>query len=479
MRTSRRDLLVNSSAVALGFAGLRAMSGRGPAAFGADEKGSAKPPAKEADQPPPDPAEKMFDVPEGFSCTVVSRFGERMDDGLRTPGMADGMAAFPAPDGRVLLVRNHELDATQKAYGPYGDDNRLLRRLDPALLYDAGERGRYPSLGGTTNILYDPRARRTEAVFLSLAGTSRNCAGGVTPWGTWITCEETVQQPDGEYAKDHGYNFEVPAKATGGPFDAVPIKAMGRFNHEAVCVDPKTGIIYQTEDRPDSLVYRFIPSKPGVLLDGGRLQALRVRGQKSFDTRNWYTPAVAVGQALDVEWVDVGDVEAPDDDLRYAGFYVQGCARFARGEGMWHGSDGVYFAATTGGPARRGQVWRYVPSPAEGTAEEANSPGRLELFIEPNDHNLCENCDNITFAPWGDLYLCEDQALKRSTPEQYVLRVTPKGEVSRFARNALNRSELAGICFSPDGGTLFVNIYNPGVTVAITGPWREGNAVLG
>ena len=478
MRTSRRDLLLNSSAVAIGFAGLRALSSRGPLAFGADDKGSAKPAAKEADQPVPAETEKLFDLPDGFSCVVVSRFGDRMDDGLRTPGMADGMAAFPAPDGKIVLVRNHELDAGQKQYGPFGDDNKLLRRLDPGRLYDAGERNRYPSLGGTTNILYDPRERRTDAVFLSLAGTSRNCAGGVTPWGTWITCEETVQQPDGEYAREHGYNFEVPPKPGGGPFDAIPIKAMGRFNHEAVAVDPKTGIVYQTEDRPDSLLYRYIPNTPGVLLKGGRLHALRVKGQKSFDTRNWYRHSVAVGQALDVEWVDVQNVESPDDDLRHAGFHADGCARFARGEGMWHGSDGVYFACTTGGPQKRGQIWRYTPSPGEGTADEERTPGRLELFVEPNDNSVCENADNLTFAPWGDLFVCEDQALKRNTPEQYILRVTPEGQMSRFARNALNRAELAGICFSPDGGTLFVNIYNPGVTVAITGPWRAGPARL-
>ena len=185
-----------------------------------------------------------------------------------------------------------------------------------------------------------------------------------------------------------------------------------------------------------------------------------------------------MGRALDVEWVDVENVESPDDDLRYASYFVGGCARFARGEGMWHGSDGVYFACTTGGPERRGQIWRYVPSPAEGTADEGHTPGRLELFVEPNNNTICENADNITFAPWGDMFVCEDQALKRNTPEQYVLRVTPEGEVSRFARNALNKSELAGICFSPDGGTLFVNIYNPGITVAITGPWRQGRAVL-
>ena len=470
MRISRRTLFRNSSAVALGFAGLRALSGCAAPAVPPVAATPAKPKSKVD--------ERLFDVPDGFSCTVVSRFGEMMDDGLRTPGMADGMAAFPGPDGKTILVRNHELDAGQKKHGPFGDDNRLFKLLDPRRLYDPGEEDKYPSLGGTTTILYDTQTRRRELAFMSLAGTSRNCAGGATPWGTWVTCEETVQTADGEYAKDHGFNFEVPARLSGGPFPAVPLTAMGRFNHEAVAVDPKTGIVYQTEDRPDSLIYRYLPNRPGALAEGGRLQALRVRGQKAFDTRNWHAHAVSVGQSLEVEWVDMEDIASPDDDMRYVGFYLKGCARFARGEGMWHGSDGVYFACTTGGRKKRGQIWRYVPSPAEGTAAEARSPGKLELFVEPDNNNVCENCDNITFAPWGDLFVCEDQAGKKSIPEQYVLRITPTGQVSRFARNALNRTELAGICFSPDGTTMFVNLYDPGITVAITGPWREGAPAL-
>jgi secreted PhoX family phosphatase len=285
--------------------------------------------------------------------------------------------------------------------------------------------------------------------------------------------------PDEEYAMEHGYNFEVPTRLTGGPVEPVPLKAMGRFYHEAVAVDPKTGIVYQTEDRPDSLVYRFLPTEPGRdgkagnLAAGGTLQALRVRGHKSFDTRNWRKLMVTPGQALDVEWVDLEDVESPDDDLRFAGFFLKGCARFARGEGMWHGRDGIYIASTTGGPKKRGQIWRYTPSAHEGTSEEASDSGKLELFVEPNDHNICENCDNLTMAPWGDLFVCEDQAAKRNIPEQYILRITPEGKVSRFARNALNRSEIAGVTFSPDGSTLFANLYNPGITVAITGPWRD------
>ena len=471
MRLSRRSWLRSSSAVALGFSGLRALTARGAAEAAAEEP-ATRPAGRKRGEP------ELFEVPPGFSCHLVSRFGEKMADGLRTPGLADGMAAFPGPGGKTVLVRNHEISSDQKKAGPFGDDNQLLKLIDRDRLYDPGEDPKLPCLGGTTTILYDTSLRKTETVFLSLAGTCRNCAGGPTPWSSWITCEETVQMPDEEYAMEHGYNFEVPATRFGAPFDPVPLKAMGRFNHEAVAVDPKTGIVYQTEDRPDSLIYRFLPvrpgrdGKPGELAAGGRLQARRVPGQKSFDTRNWKKAAVTPGQVLDVEWVDMENIESPDDDLRYDGFFTKGCARFARGEGMWHGRDGVYFAATTGGSKKRGQIWRYVPSPHEGTADEATSPGKLELFVEPNDHHICENADNLTVAPWGDLFVCEDNAHKKNTPDQYVLRITPEGKVTKFARNALNRSELAGVTFSPDGSTLFVNIYNPGVTVAITGPWQ-------
>ncbi len=470
MHSTRRALLRNSSAVALGFAGLRALGGESVAK--AQQATASTEPAQPATKSSP-ARRRLLDLPAGFSCWAVSSFGEMMSDGLRTPSLADGMAAFPGKDGRVILVRNHELTAAdQKRYGPFGDKNELLPKFDRSLLYDPGTSNDHASQGGTTTIVYNPATRTTERVFLSLAGTVRNCAGGPTPWGSWITCEETVQMPDEEYAREHGYNFDVPASAAGGPIKPVPLKAMGRFNHEAVAVDPATGIVYQTEDRENGLIYRFIPNTPGELAAGGKLQALRVIDAKSMDTRNWRATTIKPGDSLAVAWEDISDVESPDDDLRYVGFYVQGCARFARGEGMWHGKDGIYFACTSGGSMRRGQIWRYVPSPHEGTTRESTAPGKLELFVEPNDHNICENCDNLTIAPWGDLFVCEDQAGKRNIPEQYLLRITPQGKITRFARNAMNNTELAGATFSPDGKTLFVNLFHPGVTVAITGPWE-------
>ena len=259
-------------------------------------------------------ANRLLDLPEGFTAHAFSRTGEKMDDGLWVPGGHDGMAAFPGPNGKTILVRNHELTATAKNVGPFGWNNEKIERAAIDKFYDAGS-GELPCLGGTTTLVYDTRTQTLEKHFLSLTGTIRNCAGGLTPWNTWITCEETMQKAEGTYDGDHGYNFEVPASADIGLADPIPLKAMGRFNHEAVAVDPKTGIVYETEDRGDSLIYRFIPDTPGELAAGGQLQALKIRDLKSADTRNWrdrnqkifwwtYNP-IPVGEPLAVEWVDI------------------------------------------------------------------------------------------------------------------------------------------------------------------------------
>jgi secreted PhoX family phosphatase len=135
---------------------------------------------------------------------------------------------------------------------------------------------------------------------------------------------------------------------------------------------------------------------------------------------------------------------------------------------MWFGQGVVFFACTSGGHVNRGQIWKYTPSPVEGTAGEANQPGRLELFVEPNDGTLIENCDNLTVSPWGDLIVCED-----GSGDQFLVGISPEGRIYKFGRNAVSDSELAGATFSPDGTTLFVNIQHDGLTLAITGPWEE------
>ncbi len=459
-RISRRHFLQSAAAVSLGFGGLDRLFAQPRSLLATGIADGFGPLVADPDG--------ILDLPEGFRYRIISRAGDRMADGFRVPAAPDGMAAFPGPDGHTLLVRNHENSADDAdEEGPFGgeaDPFLGVETLQPGACYDPGESR--PALGGTTNLLVDTRTLTTVEERLSLAGTIRNCAGGPTPWGTWITCEETTARAGEEgLRRDHGYNFEVPASMDGLPVQPVALTAMGRFNHEAVAVHPDSGIVYQTEDRGDSLIYRFIPNTPGELTAGGRLQALAVVDRPSLDTRNWERQRVPVGQRYRTTWIDLDEIDAPEDDLRLRGWEA-GAARFARGEGMWYGDGAIYFACTNGGQAEKGQIWRYTPGADEGQEAAGGPSGILELFVEPNDGTLVENADNLCMSPWGDLIVCED-----GTGEDFLVGVTPEGELYKFARCAGSNSELAGACFSPDGTTLFVNIQADGLTVAIQGPW--------
>lgn len=327
-------------------------------------------------------------------------------------------------------------------------------------------------VGGTTTVLYNEKEQRVTQEYLSLTGTVRNCAGGITPWNSWITCEETelgVGDENGQLLKNHGFNFEVPATKKIGIVEPVPIKAMGRFVHEAVAVQPKTGIVYQTEDSGNGVFYRYLPNQYGNLHAGGKLQCLSIKSWKSADTRNWHdltTDKFPEKQSFEVEWIDLDHVEAPENDLRLRAFQ-KGGTRFAAAEGIWYGKNELFFACTSGGNNHKGQIFKYVPSPFEGTDREKEKPGQLTLFLEPNNVDIFQNCDNLTIAPWGDVIICEDKEDAR------IIGITPAGTTYVLAQNiGLRESEFAGPVFSPSGDTLFVNVQSPGVTIAITGPWK-------
>lgn len=400
----------------------------------------------------PDPA-RILDLPEGFSYTIVSRAGTKMDDGLLVPGAHDGMAAFDAGNGRVALICNHELDYEDAAEGAFGGG------AGTGPIYDAGRGKAAP--GGTTTLIYDPAAKKVERHFLSLAGTERNCAGGPTPWGSWLSCEESVAMPDGDHEQSHGWVFEVPSHAE-RRIEPVPLTGLGRFNHEAVAIDPRTGIAYLTEDQGNGLLYRFIPNEKGRLAAGGRLQALALADWSAADTRNQKDAKqrIAQGAPQKVRWLDLENTDSPEDDLRVRG-HAAGAALFARGEGICHGPGGLYFTCTSGGAIGAGQIFRYRPA-----TDEANGAGELELFVESTDRSKLENCDNLTAAPWGDLVVCEDAKAPCA-----LVGVTPTAGLYAFAENNYNDSELAGVCFAPDGRTLFVNIQGSGLTLAISGPF--------
>ena len=411
----------------------------------------------------------ILKLPRTFNYTAFHFTGESMSDGFTVPSNHDGMAAYSGANGSTILVCNHELGNT--ATHPVSGGTR----------YSTGAQG------GTSTIVVGAN-RRPITNFNSLAGTSRNCAGGPTPWRTWVTCEETFSTSTnttgtaGTETARHGYNFEVVADPNSGLVTPVPLIDMGRFNHEAIAVDPRTGYVYETEDRGDSCFYRFVPNvrptKAGDLAQGGSLYALKVRGAENFALNTINNPnfggepgKVKVGQKLPVEWVQIDNPD-PDAENADAGVGVRyeaqskGAAIFFRGEGAWYGNQMVYFVASQGGPpvsdaanARgNGQVWAYDPAREE-----------LTLVVEASPSGqFLQAPDNITVAPWGDLFLCED-----GSGTDYIVGVNGKGEVYQFAMNNLGSSEFAGACFSADGRTMFVNIQSPGITLAIFGPWNR------
>ena len=402
--------------------------------------------------------ETLLALPEGFNYTVIGKAGAAMSDKSPTPRGHDGMAAFAGKD-HIRLVRNHEINNRTGTAG--------IAFGSKAHAYD-GLAG-----GGTTTLLVNPATREIIKDFVSLSGTLQNCAGGPTPWDSWISCEETVlgkaKLTDaqgknlGSFDQNHGYCFEVPALAD-SQAAPVPLKQMGRFVHEAVAVDPATGIVYETEDQGAAGFYRFIPNKKRRLAEGGRLQMLAIKDQPKYDTRI----KQKAGASLPVVWVDIDDPDPAEADTQPRAVYNQGLAKgaatFARLEGCWFGHKRIFFNSTSGGDARLGQVWEYLPVD--------KSSGHLTLVFESPAANILDMPDNICVSPRGGLVLCED-----GREEQMIRGLTRKGQVFDFAKNVVQgfeRMEFAGATFSPDGETLFVNIQTPGLTFAIWGPWKRG-----
>lgn len=382
-------------------------------------------------------------LPQGFKYLSFGWTGDLLDDGSPTPGAHDGMAAFAAGRGRVRLVRNHEVGPgtpfSSAAYNP-------------------------ASGGGTTTLEFDTHKGEVVSMRDSLSGTIRNCAGGLTPWGTWLTCEETTLFHAG---MPHGYIFEVPVDGLGDP---TPLRDMGRFSHEAVAVDPATGYIYETEDSGDCGFYRFVPNTPGHLSDGGELFAMKVTGVNVANLGG----NLANGLTLDVEWVPIATPDAPGsiaNNFVWLQGRALGAARFARLEGCWYGNDKKIYVVSTNGGIGQGQIWEYDPA-AETIRLLFQSPGAAVLNAP----------DNICVSPRGGLVLCEDGG-----GEEFLHGLTVDGEIFPFAKNDavldgerngivgdFRGSEWAGACYSPDGKWLFASIQSPGITFAITGPWSSG-----
>ncbi len=395
----------------------------------------------------------LLKLPSGFRYLTYGWRGDALANGTRTPALHDGMGALAGPNGRVFLVRNHEMEA-----GPAFD----------APFYDPG------AAGGTTTLEFDAVNGRWLGARSSLAGTLRNCAGGTTPWGSWLTCEESLAGPSSATGvmKNHGYVFEVPAQ---GKVSTEPLVAMGRFVHEAVAVDPTTGILYQTEDANVAGLYRFIPRVPGVLSAGGKLEMLAIDGHAGYDTRT----NQRVGETLPVTWVPIDQPDKAHDTAGSTdgrGVFAQGWrnggAAFARLEGASYGAGKIYVTATSGGNLFLGQVWELDP--------QANT---IRLAFESTGADSLNMPDNVRVSPRGGLVLCEDGATTPSvhgiTTDGILFRFMQNNAVLNGERNSLRGdfrySEMSGTTFSPDGKWLFINMQRPGFTLALTGPWQNGS----
>jgi secreted PhoX family phosphatase len=388
----------------------------------------------------------LLHLPEGFSYLSFGWTGDLMSSGLPTPGAHDGMAAFRGRNGRTLLVRNHELGNGTPFSSAYYD---------------------IQAAGGTTTVEFDTRKGEVVSASDSLSGTIRNCAGGPTPWGSWLTCEETTAFT----TVPHGYVFEVPADGMGDP---TPIRDMGRFSHEALALDPRTGLVYLTEDAGGSSgFYAFDPYNRYRLVDGGRLYMLKVKGVPDANLGTSYPD----GTTFEVDWAPI---ENPDNESAtmpsnfvWAQGRGQGAATFARLEGCWYARPGLIYIVSTSGGLGQGQIWVYDTRRYTITLV-FQSPGAAVLNAP----------DNITVSPRGGLVLCED-----GSGDEFVHGLTVDGQIFPFAKNSVVipeaqarngifgsfvGSEFAGACYSPDGRWLFVNVQSPGITFAITGPWGYG-----
>ncbi|MFJ9828239.1 alkaline phosphatase PhoX [Streptomyces sp. NPDC101160] len=407
--------------------------------------------------------EGILALPEGFTYRIITHSGvTRLETGEFTPSNHDGTATFDGPRGTTYLVNNHELKGPRAKW-------TYPVPLTEGLVYDPA------AAGGCTVV--EVHRDGTVAEWVGIAGTSTNCAGGRTPWGTWLTCEETEDLAGKNgMTKDHGYVFEVDPHDQGANLDPKPVKAFGRYAHEAVVIDPKRGHVYLTEDAagPNGLFYRWVPPQGfehgrGQLAtladDAGRLQAPRC-----FDSAGQYVDdlsrATRIGTVYGVDWVDVEDRDARTVPVRKQ-FGEGEVTRARKLEGMWWGDGGAYvvssYARAESPVAHDGQVWFYDPKRRTLTLQVL-----LGVNAAPEQDGAFDGPDNITVSPYGGLVIAED-----GEGINHLFGATESGRTYPIARNDLNDSEFTGVTFSPDGETLFANIQTPGIMLAITGPWRR------
>ncbi|MDX3728908.1 alkaline phosphatase PhoX [Streptomyces caniscabiei] len=419
----------------------------------------------------PDP-DGILALPAGFTYRILTHSGKtKLESGEFTPGKHDGTAAFPGPRGTTLLVNNHELKGPRANW-------EFPVPLTEGLVYDPA------AAGGCTVVEVRPDGRVAE--WVGIAGTSTNCAGGSTPWNTWLTCEENSDRAGvNGMTKDHGYVFEVDPCDRRANRAPKPLKFFGRYDHEAVVIDPGRGHAYLTEDAaaPNGLFYRWTPPK-GFAYGPGRFRTLAddagvLQAPRCYDSGGRFVDdlsrATRIGTVYGVDWIDVPDRDARTVAVRKQ-FTDTEITRARKLEGMWWGDGGAYIVssyarAESPGAAHDGQVWFYDPKRRTLTLKVL-----LGVNPDPSADGALDGPDNITVSPYGGIVLAED-----GEGISHLFGATDSGRTYPIARNDLNigteeepeYSEFAGVTFSPDGKTLYANIQTPGILVAITGPWKR------
>lgn len=460
MQIDRRTFLGASAAVGL-------VAAAGPAAFAAPRR-------------PLDPA--TFDLaviiddgklalPRGFGAVRVSTIGVEplLDDrgGAvigKTPSNLDGTGCFERA-GEILLVRNHECRASASVPVP----------LVPGTVYDAG----VPTgMGGNTIIQTRPNGAFVQQ-WVGLSGTIRNCAGGETPWGSWLSCEEDTSKAgtkvkssvDGkEYttAKDHGYVFEVFPDAVAKQIPE-PIAAWGRAVWEGAAIGPERDTAYLTEDTGGGLFYRWTaPSGrrigPGIAREfgpkDGVLQAAQlVKNGKALVHYGELTKA-DLDTPYPVRWIDGGaDRQAAKTDLRkqYPGATVH-----PKIEGCWSDGKGLWFTLSYTSAA---EATKYGIDQDQGMVmyyDYAHQTLTLKVYYEVG--NYFDSPDNITVSPWGTIVIAED-----GSDPNHLIAWTPRAGSQPLAKDIAERGEWAGPCLTRSGNVLFGSVQSD-CTYAITGP---------
>lgn len=475
MPLTRRDFAKRSAFTGAGvaLAGSVGVLATAPGAIGAEaHQGAAGAGTGLGYGPLVDDPDGVLALPAGFSYRVITRTGvTKLESGEPTPSHHDGTATFEGPRGATLLVNNHELK------GPRADWPHPVP-LAEGLVYD-------PAAAGGCTVVEVSKDGRHVSEWVGIAGTSTNCAGGRTPWGTWLTCEETEDKAGANgMTKDHGYVFEVDPYDRRAARDPKPIKALGRYAHEAVVVDPKRGHLFLTEDadKPNGLLYRWTPPH-GFRHGRGRLGTLAddagvLAAFKCFDSGGRFVDdlsrATKPGTVYGVDWVEVPDRDARETSVRKQ-FGASEVTRARKLEGMWWADGGVYvvssFARAESPVQHDGQVWFYHPARRTLTLKV-----RFGVNPAPDQDGAFDGPDNISVSPYGGLIIAED-----GEGVQHLIGATEDGRTYPVARNEVNvgtaaepeYSEFTGPVFSPDGRTLYANIQDPGIMLAITGPWRR------